>query len=134
MFLIGYIASVGVATFGLKYVSDDFSPYQINLLMAVGMLVIGVPALLLAEGSLALPQKRLPQAAGIGFLMAAGSILYVLALSKLPVSLASAIATSYVVVVVVLARLVLHESLGPAKIAGLILTLAGVGLLSFSSS
>ena len=132
LFLVGYVVSIGVATFGLKYVSEYFSPYQINLLMAIGMVVIGVPALLVAEGSFALPRTRLPQAAGIGLLMAAGSILYVLAVSKLPVGLASAVATSYVVVVVVLSRIVLHEALGPLKITGLVLTLAGVALLSYA--
>jgi transporter family protein len=134
LYLAGYIAAVGVATFGLKYVADDFSPYQINLLMALGMVVIAVPAVLLADGSLGLPRHRLPMAAGIGLLMAAGSVLYVLAISRLEVGTASAIATSYVVIVVVLARVVLDEPISATKIAGLVLTLAGVALLSYTST
>ena len=132
LFLAGYIAAIGVATFLLKYVSDDLSPYQINFLMAAGMVVIGVPAVLIADGTLAMPRARLPLGITIGLLMAAGSILYVLAVSKLPVGLASAIATSYVVVVVVLSRLVLDESLTPVKIVGLVLTVVGVALLSYA--
>ena len=131
LFLAGYVLTIGVATFLLKYVSDDFSPYQINLLMAVGMGVLGVPALLLAEGTLALPRPRLPLAALVGVLMAAGSILYVLAISKLPVGLASAIATSYVALVVLLSWIVLDEPLTAIKAFGLGLTAAGVAVLSY---
>ncbi len=134
LFLAGYVVVIGVATFLLKYVSDDFTPYQINLLMAVGMLLIGVPALLIADGTLALPRPRLGLAALVGLLMAAGSILYVLALDKLPVGTASAIATSYVVVVVSLSWVVLHESVTVPKLIGLGLTLAGVAVLSLVSS
>lgn len=132
LFLVGYIVSIGVATFGLKYVGDDFSPYQINLLMGLGMMVVGVPALLLADGTLALPRARLAQGAGVGLLMAVGSISYVLAISRLPVGLASAVATSYIVVVVVLSRVVLHEALTPVKVIGIALTLAGVAVLSLA--
>jgi drug/metabolite transporter (DMT)-like permease len=133
LYLAGYIATIGVATFLLKYVSDDLSPYQINFLMALGMVVIGVPAVLIAHRTLALPRASLPLGTTVGALMAAGSILYVLAISKLPVGLASAIATSYIVVVVVLSRLVLDESLSLPKIIGLALTIAGVALLSYVS-
>jgi drug/metabolite transporter (DMT)-like permease len=51
--------------------------------------------------------------------MALGSISYVLALSKLPVGTAAAISTSYVVLVVVLSRLFLGETLSWLKIGGL---------------
>lgn len=131
LFLAGYILTIGVATFLLKYISDDFSPYQINLLMALGMLAVGVPAVLVAEGTLALPRPRLPLAGLVGLLMAVGSIFYVLAISKLPVGLASAVATAYVVVVVVLARVVLDEPLTAMKGVGLALTISGVAVLSY---
>lgn len=134
LYLAGYVVTIGVATFLLKYVSDDFSPYQINFLMAVGMVVIGVPALLFADGTFVMPRHRLGLAAVVGLLMAAGSISYVLALQKLPVGPASAIGTSYVVIVVALSWVVLHESISPAKVIGLVLTLAGVAVLSFVTS
>lgn len=134
LFLAGYVVVIGVATFLLKYVSDDFSPYQINLLMGAGMVVIGVPALWLAEGTLALPRTRLPLAGLVGGLMAVGSIFYVLAISKLPVGLASAIATSYVVVVLALSWVVLDESMSVPKLIGAALTLAGVALLSWTGT
>jgi drug/metabolite transporter (DMT)-like permease len=132
-FLAGYIAMVGVATFLLKYAMKDLSAYQLNLLMGIGMLVTGVPALWLAEGTLAIPRRALPLGALTGLLMAIGSISYVLALAKLPAGLAAAAGTSYVVVVIVLARVFLHESLDAVKVLGLLLTLTGVALLSFKS-
>jgi len=133
-YLVGYILSIGVATFLLKYVSDDFDPYQINLLMAGGMVLVGVPALLIADGTLSLPRARLPLASLVGLLMATGSILYVLAIAKLPVGLASAVATSYVVVVVVLSAVVLDEAVTPLKVVGIGLTLAGVAVLSYAGT
>jgi drug/metabolite transporter (DMT)-like permease len=133
LFLAGYIAMVGVATFLLKYAMKDLSAYQLNFLMGIGMLLTGVPALLVAEGTLALPRRGLPLGALTGLLMAVGSISYVLALAKLPAGLASAIGTTYVVIVIVLSRVVLHESFDAMKVLGLVLTLAGVALLSFKA-
>lgn len=63
--------------------------------------------------------------------MALGSICFVLSLAKLPVGTATAISTSYVLVVVVLSRVFLNESIGWIKIAGISLTIAGVALLSW---
>jgi len=72
----------------------------------------------------------LPLGAPVGIMMALGSICYVLALAKLPVGVAAAISTSYVVVVVVLSRLFLGEEIGWMKGIGVALTVVGVALLS----
>ncbi len=133
-FLAGYIVLVGVASFLQKFGMKQLNPYQINFLMAVGMLVTAVPALWLTQGSLSVPAKALPLGAPIGLLMALGSISYVLALSKLPVGAAAAISTSYVLLVVLLSRLFLGEPLSWLKIAGILLTTAGVALLSLEES
>lgn len=133
VFLAGYVAMIGVATFLLKYAMKDLSAYQLNFLMAIGMVVTGTPALWLAERTFALPRNALPLGAAIGLMMAIGSILYVLALSRLPAGLTAVIAVSYVVVVLVLSRLVLHERLDALKIVGLALTIVGVAVLSFKT-
>src|SRR3989440_1996183 len=130
-FLLGYIVMVGVASFLEKFSMKQLSPYQINFLMAIGMLVTAVPALWIKEGSLAVPAKALPLGAPIGLLMAIGSICFVLSLAKLPVGMATAISTSYVVLVDLLSRLFLHESLGWMKTDGISLTITGVALLSW---
>lgn len=130
-FLLGYILLVGVASFLQKFSMKELNPYQINFLMAIGMLVTALPALWLEQGSLKIPTKALPLGAPIGLMMALGSISYVLALSKLPVGTAAAISTSYVVLVVLLSRIFLAESLSWIKIAGISLTVIGVALLSW---
>jgi len=130
-FLLGYIVLVGVASFLQKFSMKQLNPYQINFLMAIGMLVTAVPALWLEQRSLMVPVKALPLGAPIGLLMALGSISYVLALSKLPVGTAAAVSTSYIVLVVLLSRIFLDESLSWMKIVGISLTIIGVGLLSW---
>ena len=130
-FLAGYVVLVGVASFLQKFSMKQLNPYQINFLMALGMLVTAVPALWIKQGNLSVPAKSLPLGVPIGLLMALGSISYVLALSKLEVGAAAAISTSYVVLVVLLSWVFLSESLSWQKIAGILLTVAGVALLSW---
>jgi drug/metabolite transporter (DMT)-like permease len=133
-FLLGYVVMVGVASFLQKFGMKQLNPYQINFLMAVGMLVTAVPALWVTQGGLTVPAKALPLGAPIGLLMALGSISYVLALSKLPVGTAATILTSYVLLVVLLSRVFLGESLSWLKIAGILLTAIGVALISLEES
>jgi drug/metabolite transporter (DMT)-like permease len=134
VFLAGYVVLVGVASFLQKFTMKDLTPYQINFLMAVGMLITAVPALWWKQGDLSIPARALPLGAPIGLLMSLGSIAYVLALARLPVGLAVAVSTSYVVVVAILARLFLGEPLGWMKVTGIALTLAGIALLSWDQS
>ena len=133
-FLLGYVVMVGVASFLQKFGMKQLNPYQINFLMAAGMLVTAVPALWFTQGSLKVPTKALPLGAPIGLMMALGSISYVLALSKLPVGTAAAISTSYVLLVVLLSRVFLGEPLSWLKIAGILLTTVGVALISLEES
>src|SRR5258708_39511914 len=130
-FLLGYIVMVGVASFLEKFSMKQLNPYQINFLMAIGMAATAVPALWIKEGSLSVPVKALPLGAPIGLLMAVGSICFLLSLAKLPVGTATGISPSYVVLVVLLSRLFLNESIGWMKTAGITLTITGVALLSW---
>ena len=130
-FLAGYVVMVGVASFLEKFSMKQLNPYQVNFLMALGMAVTAIPALWIKQGSLTVPTKALPLGAPIGLLMALGSICFVLALAKLPVGMATAISTSYVVLVVFLSWLFLSENISLIKIAGTLLTIGGVALLSW---
>ena len=130
-FLAGYIVMVGVASFLEKFSMKQLNPYQVNFLMAIGMAVTAVPALWIKQGSLTVPTKALPLGAPIGLLMALGSICFVLSLSKLPVGMATGISTSYVLLVLFLSWLFLSESMSWMKIAGTLLTISGVALLSW---
>ena len=130
-FLAGYVVMVGVASFLEKFSMQQLNPYQVNFLMAIGMAVTAVPALWIKQGNLIVPTKALPLGAPIGLLMALGSICFVLSLSKLPVGMASAISTSYVLLVFLLSWFFLSESISWMKITGALLTLSGVALLSW---
>ena len=130
-FLLGYIVMVGVASFLEKFSMKQLNPYQVNFLMAIGMAVTAVPVLWIKQGNLKVPSKALPLGAPIGLLMALGSIFFVLALSKLPVGMATGISVSYVLLVLFLSWLFLNESMSWMKILGTLLTISGVALISW---
>ena len=130
-FLFGYIVLVGTASFLEKFSMKQLNPYQVNFLMAIGMAVTAVPALWIKQGNLTVPTKALPLGAPIGLLMAVGSIFFVLALSKLPVGMATGISVSYVLLVLFLSWLFLNESMSWMKILGTLLTISGVALISW---
>ncbi len=133
MFIAGYVLLVGIATFLMKVSLKSLSPYQLNFLMGISMLLTGIPALLIAHRSFKMPAKEIPVGFLIGTMMALGSILFVLALNKLPVSVASVLAATYVVVAIILSWLVLKESFDAIKIVGLVLTFIGASLLVYKS-
>jgi drug/metabolite transporter, DME family len=133
IFIIGYILLVGVATFLMKVSLKSLSPYQLNFLMGIGMLITGLPALLIAHKSFKMPVKELPAGVAIGIMMAAGSILFVLAINKLSASVASVLAATYVSVVIILSWLFLKESFDAIKITGVVLTFIGALLLTYKS-
>jgi hypothetical protein len=54
-FLAGYVVMVGVASFLQKFSMKQLNPYQVNFLMAAGMVVTAIPALLIKQGSLTVP-------------------------------------------------------------------------------
>lgn len=133
LFVLGYVLLVGVATFLMKVSLKTLSPYQLNFLMGIGMLVTGIPALLVAHRTFKIPTKELPVGFAIGVMMAIGSILFVLAINKLPVSVASVLAATYVAVAIVLSWLFLKEGFDTMKIMGIVLTFAGALLLTYRS-
>src|SRR5882762_1976545 len=133
LFVLGYILVVGVATFLMKVSLKTLSPYQLNFLMGIGMLLTGIPALLIAHRTFKMPAKELPAGLTIGVMMAVGSILYVLALNKLSASVASVLAATYVGVVIILSWLFLKEGFDAIKILGILFTFVGALLLTYRS-
>lgn len=114
---------------GLK----TMTPYQMNFLMGIGMLITGIPALLLAQRSFKMPAKEIPMGLAIGIMMSIGSIFFVLSMNKLPASVASVLAATYVTVVIILSWIFLKESFDAIKVLGIILTFAGALLLTYRS-
>lgn len=133
VFIFGYIVLVGVATFLMKVSLKNLTAYQLNFLMGIGMLITGIPALLIAQKSFKMPTKEVPAGLLIGTMMAVGSILFVLALNKLPVSVASVLAATYILVAILLSWLFLKESFDAIKLLGIALTFIGALLLTYRS-
>lgn len=133
IFVVGYILLVGIATFLMKVSLKTLSPYQLNFLMGIGMLLTGIPALLVAHRSFKMSAKELPVGIAIGIMMAIGSILFVLALNKLSASVASVLAATYVGIVIILSWIFLKESFDAIKILGITLTAIGALLLTYKA-
>ncbi len=43
-FLVGYVVLIGTASFLEKFSMKQLNPYQINFLMAIGMVITATPA------------------------------------------------------------------------------------------
>lgn len=129
-FLATYILTVGIGSFLQKFVMNKVTPFQLEVITAIGMFCISVPALLLAQKSFSLPIKTAPLSLLVGLLFSIGSFVYVLAVSKLPVSVAAPISVGYVVLAVTLSAIFLKEPITLMKGIGILLTVAGVAILS----
>jgi drug/metabolite transporter (DMT)-like permease len=90
---------------------DEVTPFQLEVITAIGMACISVPALLIAQKGLSLPIADAPLSVLVGLLFSTGSFVYVLAVSKLPVSVAAPISIGYVVIAVALSSVFLNESI-----------------------
>lgn len=130
LFLGAYIFAVGVGSFLQKFVMDKVTPFQLEVMTAIGMFVISVPALLIAQKNLNIPAFSAPLAMLVGLLFSIGSFVYVLAVSRLPVGIAAPVSTGYVVLAVLLSVVFLKEPMTLIKALGIILTIAGVAILS----
>ncbi len=130
IFLATYIFAVGIGSFLQKFVMGKVTPFQLEVITAIGMFTVSVPALLFAQKSLDLPVTKAPLALLVGFLFAIGSFVYVLAVSKLPVSIAAPVSTGYIVVAVLLSIIFLKEPLTLMKGLGILMTIIGVAILS----
>lgn len=130
LFLAFYIFAVGVGSFLQKFVMNKVSPFQLEVITAIGMFVISVPALLIMQKNLSIPVFSAPLSIFVGLLFALGSFTYVLSVSKLPVSIAAPLSTGYIVVAVVLSAIFLKEPITPLKAIGITLTIIGIAILS----
>jgi drug/metabolite transporter (DMT)-like permease len=106
------------------------SPFQLEVIIAIGMFIVSVPALFIVQKSLYVPIKSAPLALAVGLLFSIGSFVYVLALSRLPVSIAAPVSTGYVVLAVALSAIFLKEQISLVRGIGILLTVVGVAILS----
>lgn len=129
-FIAVYIVLLGLASFFQKPALKDLDALQLNACTAIGLAAISIVALLVRD-------RRLPSAEhtgigiGIGVMMGIGSVAYFLGLRHLPVSVAATLSVTYIVITVILSMLFLHDTVTLPKVAGVVLTVAGVLLLSY---
>lgn len=126
----GYAVLIGVASFIETPLGRGFRSVELNVCIRAGSLVVALVGLVAAHG-LALPATGWAAGAvGIGLLTGVGSILYCIALIRLPIALVVTLSNLYLVVTVALGVVVLHEAMSPLTVAALACTLAGVVLLA----
>ena len=130
IFLAIYIFVVGTGSFLQKFVMGKVSPFQLEVITAIGMFVVSVPALLIAQKNLHIPFQSAPLALLVGLFFAIGSFVYVLAVSKLPVGIAAPVSTGYIVLAVALSAIFLKEPITFQKGVGILMTIVGVAILS----
>src|SRR6516225_1035379 len=75
-FLAIYILAVGTGSFLQKFVMGKVSPYQLEVITAIGMFIVSVPALFIVQRSLYVPIKSAPLALAVGLLFSIGSFVY----------------------------------------------------------
>ena len=124
-----YIVLVGVGVFLEKPVLRGLTALQLNALTALGMAIVALIAVAALD-------RRLPTGAtalgagGVGLLLGLGSVGYYLGLERLPVSVASTLSNTSVLVTAALAVVFRHQTITPRQVVGAAATLAGVSLLT----
>lgn len=132
----GYVLLAGVSAFLEKPVLAHLAVTELNGLVALGMLVVGLAGLAL-RGKKAVSRSRHVRQSravvvGLGAIIGLAAIFYYLGLTHLPVSLAATLSNTYVIVPVVLAALVRRTSPSRHAATGVLMTLAGVTLLTLA--
>ncbi|HZU12490.1 MAG TPA: EamA family transporter [Chloroflexota bacterium] len=125
-----YVLLVGIASFAEKPVSGRLDAYQLTAALTAGTLAAAVPALLLFGTWNSLGVLALGAGIGIGIIKGIGSALYCFAVERVPLWFAASFSNAYVIITAALGVIVLHEPLTITKAAGLLLTIAGIVLLS----
>ena len=127
-----YVALIGVGAFLEKPALKGLTATQLNALMGIAMTAVAGIALAIKGPRLPMTKRTLG-GLGVGVMIGTASVFYFLGLRGLPVSVASATSNASVVVTVVLSAIFLHQRLGRARGAAIVLTLLGATLLALST-
>lgn len=132
----GYVLLAGISAFLEKPVLAHLAVTELNGLVALGMLVVGLAGLTLRGKKAAPGPGQLGGSRGVvvglGAVIGLAVIFYYLGLTHLPVSLAATLSNTYVIVPIFLAILVRHTAPSRYTIVGLLVTLAGATLLTLA--
>ena len=119
--------------FGLWFVLLDLAASQDRawpLLVSRGSATLLIGGAALARGRLTAQRNAWPLMVGAGALDVTGNVAFVESRAVIPVGIAAALTGLYPIVTMLLARIVLRESLPPLGIAAVALAVGGVVLIS----
>jgi drug/metabolite transporter (DMT)-like permease len=127
------MGAVAALFFGLWFVLLDLAASQDRawpLLVSRGSASVLIGTAALARRQLAGTRATWPLMAGAGMLDVTGNAAFVESRATIPVGIAAALTGLYPIVTMLLARVVLRESLPPLGVAAVILAVGGVVLIS----
>jgi drug/metabolite transporter (DMT)-like permease len=129
------MGAVAALFFGLWFVLLDLSASQDRawpLLVSRGSATVLIGTAALARRQFAGTRATWPLMAGAGMLDVTGNAAFVESRATIPVGIAAALTGLYPIVTMLLARVVLRESLPPLGVAAVMLAVGGVVLISLA--
>ena len=128
---LALLAAVGFGGyFPFMHAAGDADFWWASLIFRITSTSVIVTAVLVQRPSLAVAPRVVPLLALIGFGDMFGNLLFAASASHGLVSITSVLASLYPIVTVVLARIILSEQVARSQEGGIVLTLAGVALIS----
>jgi drug/metabolite transporter (DMT)-like permease len=112
------------------HVAGNADYWWASLIFRLTSTAVILAAVAIRRPSLAIPPIQLPVLALVGTGDMLGNLLFAAASTSGLVSITSVLASLYPIVTVLLARVVLKERVARSQEAGILLTLAGVALIS----
>jgi drug/metabolite transporter (DMT)-like permease len=125
----GYVVIIGIGAFLEKPALRGLDATQLNGLIAVTMTAVALVAFAVEGPRMPISLRSLG-GLGVGAMVGVASVSYFLGLRSLPVSVAAAASNSYIIVVVVLSTIVLHQPMTKVRVGAIIITLGGATLLA----
>jgi drug/metabolite transporter (DMT)-like permease len=128
---LAVLAAIGFgAYFPFMHAAGGADPWWASLIFRIASTSVILVAAAIQRPALRVPGRLLPLLGLIGLGDMFGNLLFAAASGSGLVSVTSVLASLYPIVTVVLARIVLHEKVSRAQEGGIVLTLAGVALIS----
>jgi drug/metabolite transporter (DMT)-like permease len=128
---LALLAAVGFGGyFPFMHAAGDADPWWASLIFRLASTSVILTAVAISRPTIRVPGRLLPWLALIGFGDMFGNLLFAAASTSGLVSVTSVLASLYPIVTVVLARILLNEKVARSQEGGIVLTLAGVALIS----
>jgi drug/metabolite transporter (DMT)-like permease len=127
------LALVAAAGFGCSLIGLSKAAEGGAVWATLVMRMVALPVLLVIAFAIKAklpPRSLLPLLIGAGILDTAATLLYAAASTRGLLSVVAVLASLYPVIIVALARIVLHERVARAQLIGVVVTLTGVALVS----